>query len=378
MEQVARELGVRYVLEGSVRKAGNRVRVTGQLIDGRTGGHLWADRFDRDLTDIFAIQDEITHAIVEQLKVKLLPEERAAVAKTPTSNIDAYTYYLKGRQFSQNWSKSYLELARRMFARAAELDPGYARAFAGIADCDSALHAWHRVAVAPEALLAVAEQALALDPDLPEAHASRGFALHVGGRHVEAAAEFERALGLDPNLYEAAFYYGRLCFTQGDFARAAGLFERAAELRVDDYRTPVLLTAAYRSLGRDADRIRAAQAAVERAEQALELHPENAAPAHLGAVALAHLGDRERARKWAARALAVDPDDSGAQYNLACAYCLIGDLDEAIELLEKSVAASTSERALWFQQDSDLEALRGHPRYLALLESVRARLQSES
>ncbi|MBA2623211.1 MAG: adenylate/guanylate cyclase domain-containing protein, partial [Chthoniobacterales bacterium] len=131
VQQVGQELGVAFILEGSVRKAGSRVRVTGQLINGKDGGHVWADRFDRDLTDIFAIQDEITHAIVEQLKVKLLPQEKKSIGQTPTDNVEAYTYYLRGRQFLHRHSKSYYQLARRMFAKAVELDPLYARAYAG-------------------------------------------------------------------------------------------------------------------------------------------------------------------------------------------------------------------------------------------------------
>jgi adenylate cyclase len=137
VQEVAKHLGVNFVLEGSVRKAGSRVRVTGQLINGKDGGHVWADRYDRDLTDIFAIQDEITHAIVEQLKVKLLPQERKSIAQAPTDNVEAYTYYLRGRDFFYRHSKTYYRLARRMFANAVELDPRYARAYAGIADCDS-------------------------------------------------------------------------------------------------------------------------------------------------------------------------------------------------------------------------------------------------
>src|SRR5256714_9637724 len=140
VQNVGKELGADFILEGSVRKAGARVRVTGQLINSNDGTHIWAERFDRDLTDIFAIQDEITHAIVEQLKVKLLPQEKKSIVQTPTDNIEAYNYYLKGREFLHRHSKSYYQLARRMFAKAVELDPAYARAYAGIADCDTFLY----------------------------------------------------------------------------------------------------------------------------------------------------------------------------------------------------------------------------------------------
>ena len=371
VQQAAQELGTRFVLEGSVRKAGTSVRVTGQLIDGKDGSHVWGDRYDRQLTDIFAIQDEITHAIVDQLKVKLLPEEKKALAATPTENVEAYTYYLRGRQFSHRCSKSYVLLARRMFSKAADLDPNYARAYAGIADCDSILHSWHHHPdVSIDGILAMSAKALALDPNLAEAHASRGLALQYGGRHEEAIAEFEHALALDPNLYEANYFYARFFFEQGDFQRATGFFERAAQIRPDDYRSPVLLTAVYRSLGRHADRERAARLGLERAERELNLHPENSSPAQLGALALAHLGERDRAKDWAARTLAIDPDDLLAQYNIACVYSQLGDLDPAIDLLEKVLSHSSSEQILWFKNDSDLDPIRSHPRYPKLIESI--------
>jgi adenylate cyclase len=238
VQEVAKELAVDFVLEGSVRKAGSRVRVTGQLIDGKKGGHMWADRYDRDLTDIFAIQDEITHAIVEQLKVKLLPQEKKNIAQTPTDNVEAYTFYLRGRQFMERQSKAYYQIARQMFAKAVELDPRYARAYAGIADCDSFLFLHHHVEdVAIDDILATSAKALALDSDLAEAHASRGLALSVEKRYDEATAEFEQAIALNPNSFEGHYFYGRACFTQGKLERAAALFERVAEIKPDDYQS---------------------------------------------------------------------------------------------------------------------------------------------
>src|SRR5436190_12349077 len=221
--EVAKRLGVNFVLEGSVRKAGARVRVTGQLINGKDGGHVWADRYDRDLTDIFAIQDEITHAIVEQLKVKLLPQEKKSIAQAPTDNVEAYTYYLRGRQFIQRHSKANYQLARRMFVKAAELDPVYARAYAGIADCDSFLYLHYNAPVEIDAILAASARALALDDKLAEPHASRGLALSLRKKWNEATEEFEKAIALDPNSFEAHYLYGRACVTQGKLERAATL-----------------------------------------------------------------------------------------------------------------------------------------------------------
>src|SRR5438309_8671536 len=221
VQQVAQELGVRFILEGSVRKAGSRVRVTGQLIYGKDGGHVWAQRFDRDLTDIFSIQDEITHAIVEQLKVKILPQEQNSIGQVPTENVEAYTFYLRGRDFLHRRSKRYLQLARQMFAKAVELDASYARAYAGIAACDAYLYMTYHVDVATAKTLATAARALALEENLAEAHAARGVAFSAAQRYDEAKAEFERAVALDPNAAETYYFYARSSFAQGKLQQAA-------------------------------------------------------------------------------------------------------------------------------------------------------------
>src|SRR5213078_4286841 len=371
--EVAKRLGVNFILEGSVRKAGSRVRVTGQLINGKDGGHMWADRYDRDLTDIFAIQDEITHAIVEQLKVKLLPQEKKSIGQTPTDNVEAYTYYLRGRQFMQRHSKSNYQLARRMFAKAVELDPLYARAYAGIADCDSFLFLHYHLEAGVDSILATSAKALALDNRLAEAHASRGLALSLGQQHEEAIAEFEEATALDPNSFEAHYFYARACVTQGKLERAATLFERAAENKPDDYQALCLLIQIYRSLGRDRDSKSTARRGVERAERALTSHPEDARAAYLGANALAVLGEKERAREWAARALAIDPDDVLIQYNVACVYSLLGDLEQAFDLLERLLPNAGYElKHGWIKHDSDLDPLRSHPRFQKIMELIES------
>jgi adenylate cyclase len=368
--EVAKELGVDFVVEGSVRKAGPRVRVTGQLINGKDDRHVWADRYDRDLTDIFAIQDEITHAIVEQLKVKLLPQERTSIAQTPTANVEAYTHYLRGRDFFHRRSKRYYQLARQMFARAVELDPRYARAYAGIADCDSFLFLYYHEDVGIERILDTSAKALALDDRLAEAHASRGLALSLMHRRDEAMQEFEQAIALDPNSFEAHYLYARASFAQGDLERAAALFERAAEIKPDDYQSPCLLIQVYRSLGRDQDSKDAARKGVKLAERELALHAEDPRPAHLGAAALIELGEGDRAREWMSRALAMDPDDPLTQYNIACGYTTLGDLDAAFNLLERSLPRAGPEIRQWIKHDSDFDPLRSHPRYQKILEVI--------
>jgi adenylate cyclase len=368
VQEVSQELGVTFILEGSVRKAGSRVRVTGQLINGKDGGHVWADRYDRDLTDIFAIQDEITHAIVEQLKVKLLPQEKQSIAQAPTDNIEAYTYYLRGRQFLHRHSKSYYQLARRMFTKAVELDPSYARAYAGIADCDSFLFLHYHVDTAIDGILATSGRALELDAGLAEAHASQGLALSLAQRYEEAMAKFEQAIAIDPNLFEAHYFYARACFAQGRLERAAALFERAAELKQDDYQSLILLIGVYRSIGRERDIAGTARRGIERAQVELTLHPENPRPAYLGASALLELGERDRAKEWLSRAMSIDPDDILTQYNVACAYARLGELEAAFDMLERFLPHANHETKSWIKYDSDFDALRGHPRYQRVLE----------
>jgi adenylate cyclase len=370
VQEVCKELDVRFVLEGSVRKAGSRVRVTGQLINGETGGHVWADRYDRDLTDIFAIQDEITHAIVEQLKVKLLPQEKKSIEQAPTDNIEAYTYYLRGRQFFHRHSKSYYQLARRMFAKAVELDPMYARAYAGIADCDSFLFLHYHVNVAIDTILATSAQALALDAGLAEAHASRGLALSLVEKYEEAMTEFERAISLDPTLFEAHYFMARACFAQNKMERAAELFERAAELRPDDYQALSMLRMIYSSIGRERDVPDIARKVVERAERELTQHPENPRPAYLGAGSLISLGENDRAREWLSRAMAIDPDDVLTQYNIACVLTQLGDHDQAFDLLERLLPHANHETKSWIKHDSDFDQLRALPRYQKVLELI--------
>jgi adenylate cyclase len=368
VQQLSQDLRVKFILEGSVRKAGPRVRVTAQLVAGKDGGHLWADRYDRDLTDIFAIQDEITHTIVDHLKVKLLPEERKIIGQAPTENFEAYAYYLRGRQFLHRHSKSYYVLAKRMFAKAVELDPLYARAYAGVADCDSFLFLHYNADVSIDGILATSAKALDLEGGLAEAHASRGLALSLRERYAEAMAEFDQAIALDPNSFEAHYFYARACVVQGKLDEAARHFQRAAEVKPDDYQALLVLTWVHRSLGREQEMKTVAREGVARAERELALHPENPRPAYLGALGLVALGELDRAKEWAGRALAIDPDDGLAKYNVACFYSLVGEHERAIDLLVELLPDATHERKRWVKHDSDLDPIRSHPRFSKVLE----------
>lgn len=369
LQQVASDLGVNCILEGSVRKAGGRVRVNAQLIDGSSGGHLWADRYDRDLTDIFAIQDEITHSIVEQLKIRLLPKERKAIGQAPTANVEAYTYYLKARQFFHNWTRNSTQLARRMFAKAVEIDPLYAKAYAGLANCDYRLDGWYNVPP-PADILETAAKAIALDPDLAEAHAARGSALANTGRRADAREAFELALSLDPNNFDACLEFARFCVAEGDLERAVELFIRAVEAQPDDPQAALLVHSLLEKLGRTEEAEKYRQLGLRRAEEALRQHPESSRPAQLGACTLASMGEREKAIDWLNHALAIDPDDPNVIYNAACVYSLLGEADQALDHLDRWVLHAGGELYGWIQNDADLDPIRTHPRYPALLAKI--------
>jgi adenylate cyclase len=371
LEQAARELGVAYLLEGSVRKAGNRVRITAQLIDGATGGHLWAERYDGDLSDIFALQDQIALKIVSALKVKLLPEETRAIKAVPTKNVDAYTYYLRGRELLNIHLTRYYPLARSMFAKAAELDPAFAGAYAGMADCDSYTFLLRNDEAAIASIMDNSARAITLDPSLAEAHASRGLAFWLGEQPEKAEAEYRKALEIDPNLYEANYFFARFCRARGRHEEAAQLFERAAEVRPADYQSLFLLTGEFFTLGRQDAGERAARRALERAERELASRPEAATAAILSATVLAYLGQADKAREYIGLALRAEPDDLRILYNAACAHSQLGDLDRALDLLEKVVPLVPPADRAYTKEDPDFIPLHGHPRFERLLDDAR-------
>ena len=366
--QVGQELNAAYVLSGSLRRAGNRLRITAQLVETRTRTSVWAERYDRQMEDVFAIQDEIAQSIAAALKVKLTETEKKAIAKAPTADVKAYDYYLRGRQFFYQFRRRGYDFARQMFTRAIEIDPGYARAYAGVADSYSYLYMYWD---ASEANLAAADdasrKALLLDPELSEAHVSRGLAISLSKRYDEAELEFQTAIRLDPQHFEAYYFYARACFQQGKLEDSARLFEKASQSKAEDYQSQIMLAMVYGKMGRDADADRANRRGYQLAEKHLELHPDDARALYLGGGALAKLGERARSLDWSRRALAIDPEDCGILYNVACTYSNLGQIEESLDCLERAMAHAFWYKR-WAQQDPDLDSVRSHPRFKALME----------
>jgi len=376
VKEVAQKLGVSHVLEGSVRKAGNRVRITAQLIDGAKGDHVWAARYDRDLNDIFAIQDEISKAIVDALKVKLLPEEKKAIAHRGTSDVEAYNLYLMARQ---QWIQgSYGDLRRdkailRFCKQAVELDPNYAQAWALMGLAQLELRFVHGL---DENGLPAAERALEIDPNLPEAHCIKARYLEEDGQAGDAEKQIQRALKLDQNSWEVNREAARILFRSGRIREAIPFFEKAAALMDTDWRNAAMLVCCYNAVDDGASARKAAEMAVARVEAVIATDPTNCSALAMGSGALAALGEDDRARDWARRALLLDPDNLLGRYNIACA--LAHDLDDpegAIDALRPyfELTSSTTE-IRHAEADPDLDSIRGDPRFKAMLAAAKERL----
>jgi TolB-like protein/Flp pilus assembly protein TadD len=372
MREIGRQLGARTLLEGSVRKAGNRLRVTAQVIDVETGYHLWSERFDREMTDVFAIQDEIAENIVKALRVVLSKREESAIKAPRTANVKAYEYYLRGRQLFHQWRKESWDAAEDMFRRAIALDPEYALAYTGLAD--SAATRYMYFSGGEEALQqaeSASRRAVNLDPNLAEAHTARGLALSCQKKLDEADQELRRAMELDPTLFEAPYFYARILQMQGRLEEAAAYFDRAAELKEDDAQAAGLAASIYHGINRPDDMRRAATRAIEAAKRATAANPSDSRALQMGAMALFHLGDVAMSKEWADRAVEIDANEISTLYNVACLSVMNGDKERAFELLDRAITLGWS-RPEWLRQDPDLAPLRDDPRYERLIARIEA------
>ena len=368
---IAAELGVDTVLEGSVRRADDRVRITAQLIDVKSDSHLWSETYDREMKDVFAIQDDIAHSITDALEMTLSPKERRAIQSVATSNARAYDFYLRGRSYMYTMTLHDFENAIRMFQQAIDLDAKYALAYAGIADAYSHMHLYAAFSRQnAEKAKEASEKAIALDPDSSEAHASHGLALRINGEYAEAERELEKAIEINPNLFEAYFYFGVVHTSQGEFEKAADMYLKAMEINPADYQAPIFLAQAYASLGRRQDEMKASLASVDVVERYLEMNPHDNRALLFGATQLCIIGEQEKALEMAERALGQDEKEPNLLYNGACFYARQGDKDRSLELLARAVEVGWGNRD-WLETDSDMDSLREDPRFIALLKGMQ-------
>src|SRR5436190_7039088 len=364
--EIARRLGVEALLEGSIRKFGQRLRINVQLIDARNGYQLWSDRFDRETADIFAIQDEIASHVVNALGLSL--EQR--LVQPSTTSVEAYEFYLRGRKLFQKWTRENIGLGRQMFERAVAIDPNFAAAWAGLATahvhlfgCDDEPHL--------EKAREASARALKLDPQSAEAHVAAAQGLSMQQRYADAAAEFERAIELDPTLFDAHYYYARSCFKSGDLEKSLSLFRQAQSVRPDDYQAVYLEALVLMQLRGWNESREAYQRALEAGRKHLDLQPDDARAYVLGAGAFARLGETEHAKEWAERAMSLAPDDDAILYNAGCALAVVGEEERALDALQRAIRAGLA-GGDWIPQDPDWERLRGHQRFQTLLQQLRS------
>ena len=366
IREVGKRLNVSTVLEGSVRKAGSNFRITAQLISAIDGYQLWSGKYDRNLEDIFAVQEDIAQSTVKALKVVLSSDDQRALQNVGTTDIEAYECYLRGRQLFYQMRRRSLESARQMYLKAIEIDDHFGPAYAGIADCSSSLYIdWG----GHESDLVDAERAILkaveISPGLAHVHASRGVILAQRGEYSEAEREFETALHLNPKLYEAHYYYARASFSQGKLDRAAGLLEQAAAVRPDSFDALSLLGCIYRRQKREHLQKETSKRCFDAAESHLEFYPSDIRPLLLGAIALIELGETKRGLEWTRRALELDSQDPNVLYNAADAFSIAGEFGEALTCLERSLPFCADRK--WVDSDSYLDPLRSLPRFRELL-----------
>jgi adenylate cyclase len=372
--KVARELKVTHVLEGSVRRAGGRVRISAQLIDGGSNRHLWAERYDRDASDIFELQDEISHAIVKALKLRLLPEEKKAIERRGTDSVEAHDLYLMARQIyvtSQEDMRSAQAIVR-LCTRATEIDPGYAQAWALMA---MGYRSQRELGAQSSDGMEAAERALALDSGMAEAHAVKAYILLMRSDTDAAASEVAMALKLDPDSYEAIRAAGRLSYQLHSYEDAIRLYEKAVGLMEGDLNSAGMLISCYTVLGNTAGVRTAADFALKRAESILARDQNNSSAVVYSAYALAALGEGERAKTRMNRALVVDPENWDMRYNFACA--LNGHLHDgqaALDMLGPLFATITGPLLRYLKADPDLESLHDDPRYQSMVADAEARI----
>lgn len=376
--ELAGRLGVSHMLEGSVRKADGRVRVTAQLIDGATGLHLWAERYDRPAADVFALQDELSCAIVEALRLHLLPEEREAIEQRGTHHPEAYELYLLARRYYTSAGVDFgeqrqLEAIERLCRRAVALDPGYAQAWSLIAASQTALLC--HLNMPGDGGREAIERALAIDPHQAEPHAIKARYLLQDGQIDDAHKELDVALRLDPGSALVQAVAGRFFYTQRDFARAIPHLEYSTDCSEIWAAEGGLLLSSYQAIG-DAVGVRgAAQKVLARAEKVLARDYVNLSGIGCAVGALIALGQVDRARTLVDRGLLIDPDNGRMRYNFACGVSgFLGDHERALELLEPVFADCSPGLLRHVENDPDLDELRKNPRFQAMTAAAAERL----
>jgi TolB-like protein/Flp pilus assembly protein TadD len=363
--QVGQQVGAAYVLEGSIRRAGNRVRITAQLVEVSTRKSVWAERYDRQLEDVFAIQEEIARSIAQALRITLTPQEEKTIARKPTENPQAYDFYLRGRSYSR---RENIDYGLQMFEQAIQLDPSFALAHAGIAHlCGLIFEIRDQNPKWLERGLAACDRATALSPDLPEVLVARARLFYAQKRHEEAALLAQHAIERKADCEGSWSILGRAYYSSGRYEEVAALTERAIEANGDDYNTYIPYGRALQRLGRKEEAEHVRNRFIKALRQQLELVPEDVRARILLATQLAATPeDADESIRHLQTAVALRPGDPSTLYNAACTYGVLGKRAEALETVKKSFAAGYSNRD-WAAKDTDLDCLHDDPEFQKLV-----------
>ncbi len=365
LREIGKTLDVRTILEGSVRKSGKRLRINTKLVNADNSSSLWSNQYDRELEDIFAIQEDIAQNVATAVKGFLTSEEKEVIRR-PETIFEAYEYFLRGLGF---FHQLFLVSAVEMFKKSIEIDDQYALGYSGLADAHAWLFEWeganlYDLRQAQENSL----KAVSLAPNLAEAHASKGYAFSLAKKYTEADLEFNEAIRLNSNCFHAYYFYGRSGFARGDIELSAEMFRKAADVRKEDYQSLCLLFMSLTMLKQDnAEAV--GREGIERARRQLALNPNDVRALSLGSTILCDIGEIQESYEWIERALVLSPEDSGVLFNGACLYAKTGKIDDALNLLETAMQRGSGNKT-WILQDPDYDALRDNPRFIALMEKI--------
>jgi serine/threonine protein kinase/Flp pilus assembly protein TadD len=364
-QQVGQKLGAAYVLEGSIRRAGNRVRITAQLVEASTRHSVWAERYDRQLEDVFAIQEEIARSIAQALRITLTPQEEKIIARKPTENPQAYDFYLRGKSYTR---RENIDYALQMFEQAIQLDKNFALAHAGIAHlCGLIYELREQNPKWIERGLAACDLATALAPDLPEVLVARARICYAQKKYGEAVLLAQRAIERKADCEGSWNILGRAFNISGRLEEAAAVANRAMECNGDDYNTYIPYSIAFQRLGRTEEATKVEQRFADVLRQQLERVPEDVRARILLANSLATKPEcAEEAISHLRTAVALLPDDSNTLYNAACTYGVLGRKSEALDMLKKAIVSGYGNLS-WAASDSDFDCLRDVPEFRQLV-----------
>ena len=368
IKTIGRELGARYIMEGSVRKFQDNLRITAQLIDVETDAQLWAETYKGTLADVFDIQEQVSKQIVDALMVKLSPTEKVVLTKRATLNAEAFDCNLRARNFLYRRTKNTINFSIQLFKKAIELDPRYASAYAGLGEAYASLYqdverTEHYLDKAIESSL----KALMYDSSLSEAYAALGLAYYNKRSFDEAVTASRKAIELDPNNFLGYWILGRIYHNTDRDSEAVEQFEKVVKMNPDFYSVYGDLQIAYARLGEKEKYHNTLQTALVVYARYLSQHPDDARGHMYFATDLAQVGRKDEAKLEAARALELSPDDPLMLYNATCFYAQMGENKLAIETLKKAFSAGYANLE-WLKRDTDLEPIRNEPEYITLVE----------